>query len=572
MKKSKNLFLILLLIGFVSFGQAPQGFSYQAVIRNASDAIVANASVGMRISVLQGSVSGSAVYVETHVSNTNGNGLLTLNVGGGSVVSGSLATLDWTAGPYFIKTETDPTGGTSYSITGTAQILSVPYALYAVKAGSSAAAGTDTQITFNNSGVASGSVNNTWDNVTNTHTVVGTSVTTNERVSSLAGLGTRVVLTDASGNLTVSGATGATGTGNTNYHTKFVNGPAGVIGNSMIQDNGTSVSINYPVQSNSQLFVYRQQLTANGDGQSTIYGYRDRNNQNVGASYGQNGSNTGLTGMSFWGDDYSFGVGGWNYNDFSRTGGVVGGEIYGNYWGSLGYKAASTVTYGVYGSNAFNSGTGRLANNLTQGVGGGFFGMIGSMTKGNVIGQINAGDLFSSYNSGNVYTLGKNIELVENVDQTKTAVYSVTSTESTIYAKGKAQLVNGEVYIAFNDSYKKLLGEEPEVTVSPKGNCNGIYIASIDKNGFTVKELNNGNSDVAISWISVGNRIDSRLDAATKMVEDKNFDKNIQQVLFNDGSNLQSKGTGIWWNGNSIQFGTMPESLSKVVRTSKEVK
>lgn len=565
MKNIKLLFA-LLLTGCTALAQAPQKFNYQAVVRNGSNALVANTAIGMRISILQGSASGTAVYVETQTPTTNLNGLATVSIGSGSVVSGSMATIDWSAGPYFVKTETDPTGGTTYTITGTSQMVSSPYAMYAAKSGSAAAAGADTQIAYNNAGVASGSANNTWDNGTSTHTVTGTSVTTNERVTSLAGAGTRVVLTDASGNLTVSGATGVTGTGNTNYHTKFTNGPAGVIGNSMIQDNGTSVSINYPVQANSQLFVYRQQQTANGDGQATIYAYRDRNTQNVGASYGQNGSNTGLTGMSFWGDDYSFGVGGWNYNDFSRTGGVVGGEIYGNYWGSLGYKAASTVTYGVYGSNAYNSGTGRLANSLVQGVGGGFFGMIGSVAKGNAIGQINAGDLFSSYNSGNVYTLGKNVELVSTADNSKTPVYAVTSAESTIYAKGKAQLVNGEAYIAFNESYRALLGEEPEVTVTPKGNCNGVYIASVDKNGFTIKEMNNGTSNVVISWISVGNRIDNKVDEATKMVATPEFEKNIQDVLFNDGANLKDKGKAIWWDGSKIQFGVMPESLSKVVR------
>lgn len=564
--KNIKLFIALLLTGFTALAQAPQKFNYQAVVRNGSNALVANTAIGMRISILQGSASGSAVYVETQTPTTNLNGLATVSIGSGAIVSGSMVAIDWSAGPYFIKTETDPTGGTTYTITGTSQMVSSPYALYAAKSGSSAAAGADTQITFNNAGVASGSANNIWNNATNTHTVIGTSVTTNERVTSLAGTGTRVVLTDVSGNLTVSGATGVTGTGNTNYHTKFTNGPAGVIGNSMIQDNGTSVSVNYPIQANSQLFVYRQQITATGDGQSTIYGYRDRNSQNVGASYGQNGSNTGVTGMSFWGDDYSFGVGGWNYNDFSRTGGVVGGEIYGNYWGSLGYKAASTVTYGVYGSNAYNSGTGKSANNLSQGVGGGFFGMIGLMSKGNVIGQINAGDLFSSYNSGNVYTLGKNIEIVSTGDNSKMPVYAVTSVESTIYAKGRAQLVNGQAYVVFDETYKVLLGEEPEVTVTPKGNCNGVYIASVDKNGFTIKEMNNGTSNVAISWISVGNRIDNKVDEATKMVATPEFDKNIQDVLFNDGANLKDKGKAIWWDDSKIQFGVMPESLSKVVR------
>ncbi len=103
----------------------------------ATDALVVNSTVGMRISVLQGSPGGSSVYVETHAPQTNANGLVTLEVGNGTVQSGDLSTIDWTNGPYFLKTETDPNGGTAYSITGTSQLMSVPYALYAKESGSS---------------------------------------------------------------------------------------------------------------------------------------------------------------------------------------------------------------------------------------------------------------------------------------------------------------------------------------------------------------------------------------------------------------------------------------------------
>jgi hypothetical protein len=119
------------------FGQAPQSISYQAIIRNASDILVTNTAIGMQVSILQGSSTGTAVYVETHTPTTNANGLATIQIGNGTAVSGTFATIDWSAGPYFIKTETDPTGGTTYSITGTQQLLSVPFALYAANSGSS---------------------------------------------------------------------------------------------------------------------------------------------------------------------------------------------------------------------------------------------------------------------------------------------------------------------------------------------------------------------------------------------------------------------------------------------------
>jgi len=123
-------YLILLTSGMVCAQTIPQKFSYQSIIRDGANQVLNNQSVGIRLSILQGSESGTAVYVETHTGNTNANGLISLQVGGGTVVSGSMSSIDWAAGPYFIKTETDPEGGTNYSISGSSQLLSVPYALF----------------------------------------------------------------------------------------------------------------------------------------------------------------------------------------------------------------------------------------------------------------------------------------------------------------------------------------------------------------------------------------------------------------------------------------------------------
>jgi hypothetical protein len=79
--------------------------------------------------------------VETQTPTTNTNGLASIEIGVGTVVSGNFSTIDWSNGPYFIKTETDPIGGVSYTITGTSQLLSVPYALYAKSAGSVSGSG-----------------------------------------------------------------------------------------------------------------------------------------------------------------------------------------------------------------------------------------------------------------------------------------------------------------------------------------------------------------------------------------------------------------------------------------------
>lgn len=126
---------IFLLCVTTLFAQAPEKFSYQAVVRNASNALVTNAQVSVRVSILQGSADGEVLYVETHSAVTNANALMTLEIGGGKTEQGEFAGIDWANGLYFLKTETDPNGGGDYSITSVQQLLSVPYALYSKEAG-----------------------------------------------------------------------------------------------------------------------------------------------------------------------------------------------------------------------------------------------------------------------------------------------------------------------------------------------------------------------------------------------------------------------------------------------------
>lgn len=139
----KKLFILLASFALSAsmYAQAPEKMSYQAVVRDASNALVSNSAVGMQISILQGSATGTSVYTETQTPTSNDNGLVTIEIGGGTVVSGDFSTIDWGNGPYFIKTETDPIGGTNYTITGTSQLLSVPYALHAKTAESISGSG-----------------------------------------------------------------------------------------------------------------------------------------------------------------------------------------------------------------------------------------------------------------------------------------------------------------------------------------------------------------------------------------------------------------------------------------------
>ena len=148
-------FMVAVFLTATLWAQSPEKMSYQAVIRNSSEALVTNTTVGMQISILQGSASGTAVYVETQSPTTNANGLISIKIGDGTVQSGDFTNIEWANGPYFIKTETDPAGGTDYTITGTSQLLSVPYALHAKTAESVSGTITETDPVFS-----------TWDKST----------------------------------------------------------------------------------------------------------------------------------------------------------------------------------------------------------------------------------------------------------------------------------------------------------------------------------------------------------------------------------------------------------------------
>jgi hypothetical protein len=132
MKKLFPLFVAMLIAAAV-FAQSPEKMSYQAVLRNSSNELVKNKPVGMQISILQGN---TVVYAEIQTPSTNENGLVTLEIGNGTALTGDFSAIGWGTGIYFIKTETDLTGGSTYTISGTSQLLSVPYALHAKTAGS----------------------------------------------------------------------------------------------------------------------------------------------------------------------------------------------------------------------------------------------------------------------------------------------------------------------------------------------------------------------------------------------------------------------------------------------------
>lgn len=120
--------LCLILNGFL-YAQTPSKFNYQAVVRSSTGTVVPNQSVNFRFSILSGSSTGAAVFVETNLITSNASGLVNINVGGGTLVSGNINNIDWTSNLYFLKIEMDIAGANNFLFMGTQQLVSVPYAL-----------------------------------------------------------------------------------------------------------------------------------------------------------------------------------------------------------------------------------------------------------------------------------------------------------------------------------------------------------------------------------------------------------------------------------------------------------
>lgn len=134
----KSLFsLLLVCLSFLLSAQSPQTISYQAILRDNVGVLIQNAgNVSIKVSIIQGAlIENNIIYEENHSTTTNANGLFTIEIGNGNTVLGDYPAIQWGAGPFFLKTEIDPNGGTNYLITAITELLSVPFANYAYVAG-----------------------------------------------------------------------------------------------------------------------------------------------------------------------------------------------------------------------------------------------------------------------------------------------------------------------------------------------------------------------------------------------------------------------------------------------------
>ncbi len=258
--KKIQLSLLLFLITTLAFAQAPAKMSYQSVVRNGSGLVVANSNVGFRISLLQGSATGTIAFAETHTVTTDANGVASLEIGGGTPVTTTFASINWANGPYFIKTEADPAGGTNYTISGTSQLLSVPYALYATNGLPQGTAAGNTLYWNGTSWINNGNIFNNGGNV---------GIGTTTPIAKLDVVGNIKIKdgTEGAGKVLTSDGTGLASWGTTSAGW-------GLTGNSGTVDGTNFIGTTDNVPLN---FRMKNQIAGRVDDANSFYGYRAGN-------------------------------------------------------------------------------------------------------------------------------------------------------------------------------------------------------------------------------------------------------------------------------------------------------
>ena len=130
--------LLALVITIIAAAQAPQGFNYQATVRNSSGALIVNQNVYFKFNIMLNTATSVPVFSETHYVPTDDLGQVNIVIGSGTATLGSFSSINWGTGNYYLGIELNT--GTSYVAMGTTQLLSVPYALYANSSGNAQAA------------------------------------------------------------------------------------------------------------------------------------------------------------------------------------------------------------------------------------------------------------------------------------------------------------------------------------------------------------------------------------------------------------------------------------------------
>lgn len=319
-------------------------------------------------------------------------------------------------------------------------------------------------------------------------------------------------------------------------------------------------------------YFYHREIAAEGNAQSALYAYRTRDAANDGSSYSVSGSNQALRAYNYYGDLYTFGVAGFNWNDYTRCGGTLGADESGVYWGALGYRNNAGTPYGGY-FTSYTTGTGKSNEMASIGIGVGAWGdLMGADIHGKVYGIYAEGANYALFSHGTVYKDALDVHLQENGTKTKTVLYTNVSTDVTVQTSGQATLSNGKTSIAFDPVFTTAVSSDLPVvvTVTPTGKSNGVYLSDVTSAGFTVLENNDGKSNVTVNYIAIGKRAGYENPSLSPEVIDAAYTGNLSNGLRPD-ADLQTNGEGLYYENGQLVVGIHPSTLPDPNKPKEDV-
>lgn len=333
--------------------------------------------------------------------------------------------------------------------------------------------------------------------------------------------------------------------------------------------------------SNAAIYASLDQPTAGNQDVAAIIGSQSNINQGTGGYAGPlaAASNSSLGGVSGTlaskvtnanTDSYLFGVIGDVLRDSSvgsstipdRTGGVLGYNG-SNAWGILGYRNSAGTAFGTYagliaaniggGTGKSNSSNNSPNNGIGFGTTGGF---MGAIIEGEQYGLLSKGEEFGMYVSGNTLTNKPIVQLSEG-STNRIATYATTSTSVDVTTRGKGKLNNGETFISFDKNFSQtatISEEELNITITPMGATNGVYVSKITSTGFFVKENLNGKSNANFSWTAISTQkgYENGVKISNEILAN-DFDKKMDGVMYNE-ANTTGEATPIYFDGSKIKF------------------
>ncbi|MFZ1423717.1 MAG: hypothetical protein WAS55_07825 [Saprospiraceae bacterium] len=551
---------LFLLIGINIIAQIPQKISYQAVVRNSNNQLVSNGAVGMRVSILKESATGTIVYSEIYNPNpiTNTNGLISLEIGTGIPITGNFATIDWANGPYFIKTETDPTGATNYTIIATKELISVPYALHA---GNSVSYTEGQGITIQNNKIALASQNaqsgevlkwngTGWnpasDNVGGNY-VAGPGIDINNNTIGLAKQNAQLgqvlkwngtswtpgIDSNSTNFWMLNGNnifrnTGFVGIGNNNPQFPLdvrlarKNGVMRVLDEAIDTAHRRPFSVSYNTSANSGIGIlssagknpFRNMDTLSGNPANTHMGILGAGDDFGLVGAGNTGVlGTGLDGGRFYGSEFGLVCeGGQQGMLIFAPNDKIGLSVYGKTW-IQGEELAifsgnPNVLFSVsnFSETTDNAGYFELwgpggnrnivATDLLNNPDNGFLAIFNDAT-------IEAGMYLDNNKRGVLFGDIKNFRMKHPNKPGKEIWYaSLEGPEAAAYVRGTAELINGEAMIVFSEDFQIVSNSKTMTVNLTPGSSDSKGLAVMDKTniGFKVKELFNGNGNYLFDW------------------------------------------------------------------------